>query len=170
MGETVPDTNSYPRKAGMHPNPGSVNHPAAVLSMELGAVLGRAGHFPELSAMLLVCSQNLSLVAVCYGRCPIGLQGETSCSCSHLLIIPKAPLRQRWDTILVTSTWFSFPIYHCWLCFMAVTAILFVLQMQGMGTTAELLQGQAGTLQGACELVTWIQICHLLNCHLGGFR
>lgn len=39
---------------------------------------------------------------------------------------------------------------------MAITAILFVLQMQGMGTTAELLQGQAGTLQGACELVTWI--------------
>lgn len=99
MGETIPDTNSYPRKAGMHPNPGSTNHPAAVLSMELGVVLGRAGHFPELPAMLLVCSQNLSLVAVCFGRCPIGLQGETSCSYSHPLIIPKASLRQHWHHI-----------------------------------------------------------------------
>lgn len=51
---------------------------------------------------------------------------------------------------------------------MAITAILFVLQMQGMGTAAELLQGQAGTLQGACELVTWLQSCHLLNCRSGG--
>jgi len=57
--------NSHPREGGMHPNPGSTNYPAAVLSMELGSVLGRAEHLPELPAVLLMCSQNLSLVVLC---------------------------------------------------------------------------------------------------------